>query len=221
MRLLLQPRVLSSASLAAALTALACYPRFYFWQSRPAPFWYLETMIFLCSLILWGFVFAWHTKFSGRPVFIRKVEAKLFIGVTLLGIFAATVFHLWLDSKLRALMPKEYPADLEHWCAFVLFALAVSQLFQIFAPFAWLMRLFKNQLAATCLTAAFGAFVLAMKLQTLTTPLPEWLLMTLLVARITMGFLAVAIYLRGGVFLVWWWTFLFEARHLLDVMGNP
>lgn len=220
MRHLLQPRVLASASLAAGLTGLACYPRFYFWQNRPAPVWYLEAMIFLCSLILWSFVFAWHTKFSHRPVFIRQVEAKLFFAVTLLALLAATAFHQWLDPTLRTLMPKEYPADLEHWFAFVLFALAVNQLFQTFAPFAWLMRLIKSQLAATCLTAAFGAFVLAMKLQTLATPLPEWLLAMLVTARVTLGFLAVAIYLRGGVLLVWWWTFLFEARHLVDVMGK-
>ena len=221
MRLLLQPRVLSSASFAAALTALACFPRFALWENRPTPVWYLEVMIFLCSLILWSFVFAWHTKFSGRPVFIRKVEAKPFVLVTLLGLLVATVFHWWLDPKLRTLIPKDYPADWQHWFAFVLFALAVNQLFQIFAPLAWLLRLIKHRLAATCLTAAFGAFVLTMKLQTLATPLPEWLLATLLAARITMGFLVVAIYLRGGVLLVWWWTFLFEARHLLDVMGNP
>ncbi len=220
MRLLLQPRVLSLASLAAALTALACFPRFALWENRPTPVWYLEVMIFLCSLILWGFVFAWHTKFSGRQVFLRKVETKPFVAVTLLALFASTIFHLWLDPKLRTLLPKDYPVDWQHWFAFVLFALAVNQLFQTFAPFAWLMRLLKHRLVAMCLTAAFGAFVLTMKLQTISAPLPDWLLAALLTARITLGFLAVAIYLRGGVLLVWWWTVVFEARHLLDLKGN-
>ena len=36
-----------------------------------------------------------------------------------------------------------------------------------------------------------------------------------------MGFLAVWFYLRGGVLLIWWWTLLIEARHLLDLAGNP
>ena len=35
-----------------------------------------------------------------------------------------------------------------------------------------------------------------------------------------MGFLAVSFYLRGGVFLSWWWTLLIEARHLLNLAGN-
>jgi hypothetical protein len=38
-----------------------------------------------------------------------------------------------------------------------------------------------------------------------------------LTGKIAMGFLAVSFYLRGGVLLVWWWTILFEARHLLNL----
>jgi hypothetical protein len=54
MRHLLQPRVLNLASLAAALSALACYPRLTLWSSYAIPIWYLLVMIFLCSIILWG-----------------------------------------------------------------------------------------------------------------------------------------------------------------------
>jgi hypothetical protein len=103
----------------------------------------------------------------------------------------------------------------------VLFSLALNQLFLIFAPFAWLMRLFKNRWVATSLTALFGACVLAMKIGSLPTPVPPLLLAGLLAGRIVMGFLAVSFYLRGGVILVWWWTFLFAARHLPDFTGNP
>jgi hypothetical protein len=220
MRHLLQPRVLNFAGLAAALSALACYPRLTLWTNRAIPIWYLEAMIFLCSIVLWGFVFAWHTQYTKRPVFIFKLESKFFATVTLIGILAATVFHLWLDPSLRTIMPKEYPEDLKHWFAMLLFALALNQLFQVFAPFAWSMRLFKNTKVATGLTVAFGVFVLLMKVGAVSTPVPLPLLAILLAGRIVMGFLAVSIYLRGGVILASWWTFLFEARHLLDLTGN-
>jgi hypothetical protein len=101
-----------------------------------------------------------------------------------------------------------------------MFSLALNQLFLIFASFDWLMRLFKNRWVATSLTALFGACVLAMKIQSLPTPVPPLLLAALLAGRIIMVFLAVSFYLRGGVVLVWWWTVLFEARHLLNLTGK-
>ena len=51
-------------------------------------------------------------------------------------------------------------------------------------------------------------------------PVPPLLLVALLASRIVTGFLAVWFYLRGGVLLIWWWTVLFEARHLLDLGGH-
>ena len=221
MRHLLQTRVLHSAGIAALSSALACYPGLSLWLNRPGPIWYLETMIFLCGTVLWGFVFAWHTQYTNRPVFVLKLEARPFIVVTMIGIVVATTFHLWLDPSLRSKMPEEYPVDLKHWAAFVLFSLAINQLFLIFAPFAWLMRLFKNHWVATGLSALFGACLLAMKIQSLPTPLPPLLLATLLAGRIVMVFVVVAIYLRGGVILASWWSLLFAARLLLDFTGNP
>jgi len=89
-----------------------------------------------------------------------RVEPRLFITVTLAGIAVATAFHLFLDPALRLIMPEDYPANLNQWLALALFSLAFNQLFFIFAPFAWLMRLFQNQRVATVLTVLFGAFVL-------------------------------------------------------------
>jgi hypothetical protein len=221
MRHLLQPRVLNLASIAALGSVLACYPRLALWLHRSTPIWYLEAVIFLCGIVLWGFVFAWHAQYANRPVLVLRLELGPFIAVTLIGIIAAAAFHLWLDPPLRSIMPEEYPIDLKHWFAMVLFSLALNQLFLIFAPFAWLMRLFKNRWVATSLTALFGACVLAMKIGSLPTPVPPLLLAGLLAGRIVMGFLAVSFYLRGGVILVWWWTFLFAARHLPDFTGNP
>ncbi|HXI73627.1 MAG TPA: hypothetical protein VNN22_25065 [Verrucomicrobiae bacterium] len=221
MRHFLQPRVLNFAGIAALISALACYPRLSLWPNRTVPIWYLEATIFLCSMVLWGFVFAWHTRYTNRPVFVLKLEPRPFLAVTLVGIAAAVACHLFLDPSLRAKMPEDYPADLKHWIAFVLFSLALNQLFLIFAPFAWLMRLLQNHWLAIGLTVLFGACVLAMKIQLLPTPLPPLLLATLLAGRIVTVFLAVSFYLRGGVILVSWWTLLFETRLLLDLAGNP
>ncbi len=220
-RHLLQPRVLNSAVIAALASALACYPRLSLWLNRSDPVWYLEGMIFLCSIVLWGFVFAWHTQYTHRPVFVLKPEPGPFIAVTLVGIIAAAVFHLRLDPSLRSIAPEEYPSDLKQWIALVLFSLALNQLFLLFAPFAWLMRLSKNRQVATVLTALFGVCLLLMKIHRFPVPIPPLLLAALLAGRFVMGWLAVLIFLRGGVFLIWWWTFLFEARLLLNLTGNP
>ena len=216
-RHLLQPRVLNSAVIAALASALACYPRLSLWLNRSAPVWYLEGSIFFCSIVLWGFVFAWHTQYTHRPVFILKMERGPFIAVTVIAIIVAAVFYLLVDPSLRSKIPEDYPADLKHWFALVLFSLAINELFLLFAPYAWLMRLFKNRWAATNLTVLFGALLLAMRIQSLQTQLPPLLFAMLLTGKVILGFLAVSFYLRGGVLLVWWWTFLFEARHLLNL----
>jgi len=216
MRHLAQPKTLMMAIIAALASALACYPRLALWLNRPAELWYLETMIFLCCIVLWGFVFAWHTRYSGRPVFNLRPEVKLFAIVTLVGILFSIAFHFLIDPALREKVPDEFPIDLKHWFADLLFALSLNQLFLLFAPFAWLLRLFKNQRIAAALTIAFGVFIIALKLQS--TPISSLLCMTILLGKLITGIFAVVIYLRGGVLLVWWWTLLFEARHLLDLL---
>ena len=218
-RHLLQPRILNLAVIAALASAVACYPRLALWLNRSAPVWYLEGAIFLCGIVLWGFVFAWHTQYTHRPVFVLKLEPRLFVGVTAAAIIAAAVFDLAIDPSLRSKVPEDYPFDLVHWFAFVLFSLALNQLFLLFAPFAWLMRLFKRRWVATNLTVLFGVVLLAMRIHSFPTPLPPLLAAALLTGKIVTGFLAVSFYLRGGVLLVWWWTFLFEARHLLNLTG--
>jgi len=209
------------AAVAAMATTLACYPRLSIWGNRSAPVWYLEAVIFFCSMVLWGFVFAWHTTYTKRPVFALKIEPRLFTVVTVAGIVVATGLHLFLDPSLRLKVPEDYPADSGQWFALVLFSLAFNQLFLIFAPFAWLIRLFQNRWVATGLTVLFGVIILAIKIRHSPTPIPPPLLATLLAGRIATGFLAVSFYLRGGMLLSWWWTFLIEARHLFDLAGQP
>ena len=220
MRHLAQPRVLVLATAAALATTLACYLRLALWSNRPDPVWLLTAAIFLCGIVLWSFVFAWHTQYTRLPVFTLKIEPWLFIAVTVAGIAAATAYHLFLDPSFRLKMPEEYPADVKQWLAMALFSLAFNQLFLVFAPFAWLIRLFQNLRVAAVLTVLFGAIVLAIKIHSTPIPIPPVWFAALLIGRIVMGFLAVWIYLRGGMLLSWWWTLLIEARHLLDVAGN-
>lgn len=221
MRHLIQPRVFGLSCVAALVSALACYPRLSIWQTRSAPIWYLEAVIFTCGIILWSFVFAWHARYAGRPVFIFKLEPKPVIVATLSAIIMGTIYHLWLDPELRSKWPQEFPTSPPHWLAFVLFSLSFNQLCLTFAPYAWLMRLFKNPRIALGLTVLFGCVVLGMKINSLTTTIPVLLIMTLLIARMLTGFLVVSFFLRGGVMLAWWWTLVFEGRLLLDLIGQP
>jgi hypothetical protein len=217
---LAQPRVLLLASLASLVTTLACYLRLAHWLKRSDPLWLAVAMIFFCGIVMWGFVFAWHTLYTRRPVFTFKIEPRLFVTVTVTAIAVAAIFHLCIDPVLRVKTPEDYPADQQQWLAWTLFSLAFNQLFFVFAPYAWLIRLSQNQKVATGLTVLFGAFVLAIRNHSSPTPLPFLLLAIMLAVRIGMGFLSVSFYLRGGVLLSWWWTLLIEARNLLDLTGN-
>ena len=135
------------AGVAALVSALACYPNLSLWLKPSAPIWYLEAVIFLCCIILWGFVFAWHTPYTGRPVFVLKPGLKPFCAATVIGILAAACFVCGWIRRFDPSCRKNYPADLKHWLATVLFSLALIQLFLVFAPFDWLMRLLKNRWA--------------------------------------------------------------------------
>jgi hypothetical protein len=217
MRSLAQPDVLKSAVTAALLSALACYPRFFLWLKRPYALWYLEAVLFLCGIVLWAFVFGWHTKYTGRPVFTWKVGVAPFVSATLAGVAIALLFHARLDPALRLRTPEDYPSTPGQWLALTLFSLAFTQLYLVFAAFAWFLRLFQNLSAATVLTVLFGVFVLVIKAHASPTPMPTPLLVALLAARVGLGALTVYFYLRGGVLLAWWWGLLLQSRHLWDL----
>jgi hypothetical protein len=216
MRRLIQPEVIKSAGLAAGTTALVCYPRFALWRA-PYPIWYLELVLLLGGFVLWAFVFAWHTPFTGRPVFRFPVGRRNFASATIAGLLVAAVLHWFLDSTFRLRTPGDYPTSFDQWIGMTLFALAFHPLFLTFAPLAWALRLFRRLWIAIALTVLFGVFVLIVKAQSAPTPLPSTVFMELLVLRIALGSLAIFFYLRGGVLLVWWWSFLLQLRHLLTL----
>src|ERR1043166_6845439 len=145
MRSLGQPKVLKQATAAALVTFVACFPRLWLAPQLKYPLWYLGSLLFLASIVLWAFVLAWHSEYTGRPVFTFKVPLAPFIAATSSGLAAIIVLQLWVDPQLRARSPSEYPVNLEQWLVTTLFSLAFTQLFLVFAPFAWLMRLFQKQ----------------------------------------------------------------------------
>jgi hypothetical protein len=216
MRRLIQPAVIKPAALAAGGTALVCYPRFALWQT-PYPTWYLEMVLLLGGFVLWAFVFAWHTPLTGRPVFKFPINLRLFAGATLAALLIATVLHWFLDPTFRARTPADYPTTLNQWIGMTLFAVAFYPLFLVFAPLAWALRLFRRLGIAIALTVLFGVFVMVIKTQSAPTPLPPLVFLELLGLRLALGSLAVFFYLRGGVLLVWWWSFLLQLRHLLTL----
>jgi hypothetical protein len=216
MRRLAQPSVVTSAAVAAAATALLSLPRMLLWAKIPFPVWYAEATLFLGGFVLWAFVFAWHTEYTGRPLFTLRIKTVHLALATLAGLCAATLLHFFLDPTARLITPEDYPPDVEHWIALTLFALAFTQLFLLYAPFAWLARLFRNEKAATWLTVLVGVGVLVLKTDASPKPVPASMLLELLVMRIGFGFAAIWIYLRGGILLVSWAGFLVEARHLLE-----
>jgi len=218
MRHLLQPRVLNQAAIAASVSALACYPRLFLWLHRPGPIWYLEATIFICCIMLWSFVFAWHEFYTHRPAFIFKLDLMPFLVATLTGVVTAVAFHRWLDPPLRPQFPEEYPPDLRHWLAAIPFVLAFNQLFLIFAPFDWLLRLAKNRWVATGLTGLWVTVLLLLKIHKLSASVDTPLLVVLVAGRAMAGFLIAWLYWRGGVLLVCWWALLLESRHLLDFL---
>ncbi len=216
MRQLAQPHVLKSAALAALITSLVCFPRLALRQV-PYPIWYLESVTFVGSFVLWAFVFAWHTRFTHRPVFHHRIELRLWAITTAAGIVVALVLHRFLDPILRLRTPADYPASVDEWLVTTAFALAFNPLFLTFAPLAWAIRLVNRLRLAVGFTVLFGIFVLLVKVQSAPTPLPPMVFMELLALRLVMGSFSVYFYLQGGAALTWWWALLLQLRHLLTL----
>jgi hypothetical protein len=120
---------------------------------------------------------------------------------------------------MRTLTPEEYPADFDRWIAAALFGLAFTDLFLIFAPFAWLVRLLRNERIAAGLTVAFSVGVWLLKFHSSPHAVPFSLFCELLAVRLAQALFGVWFYLQGGILLVWWLGFLIEARHLPGLFG--
>lgn len=208
MRDLIRPEIIRPTACAALATAILCLPRLSLWTARVYPIWYLEAIIFTGGFVLWGFVFAWHSKYTGRPVFMLNMKENGFAFATLAGLGGAVTLRLFIDPIARQVMPEDFPANLDQWLAAGLFTLSLNQLFLVFAPFAWSMRLFRRRTIAFALTVLFGLVVFVLKTQRAAGPMTPALFGMLLVTRLIMEMLAVGIYLRGGVLPTVWLGFL-------------
>lgn len=214
MRDLAEPEVLKKSIAAAAVSAVACLPRLHAWETRKYPVWYLESVLFLGAIVFWAFVFAWHRKYSERPLFTLRPDRVAFGIATATGVIGAVTQYYFLDPTLRAHSPEDFPSDLGKWLAMLLFALTFVDLFVVFAPFDWLLRLSHSTRIAIGLTIIFGIFVVWLKQRTMHEQLPASFLAMLLCSRALAGLLSVFFYLRGGILLVWWCHLLIHSRHL-------
>jgi hypothetical protein len=213
MRSLAQPQVLTSAMTAALISSLASCPRLILWANRPYVLWYLAAMLFLCGTVAWAFVFGWHTKYTHRPLFTLAPGIVPITVATVAGVAGALLLHFWLDPILRTTTLEVYPKTPVQCVAQALWALSFIQLYLIFAPFAWFMRLFQHTGVAAALTVLFGVFVMVIRNHSSPAPIPSSLLIGLLAVRVGTGALSIYFLLRGGLPLVWWWGLLLQSRH--------
>src|SRR5689334_23331276 len=100
MRALAQPEVVRSAIIAACVSAALCLPRLLLWSTRKYPIWYLEAVLLLGGTVLWAFVFAWHTKYTQRPVVTLKIEWLPLAIATVAGVALATVMHFFFVPQM-------------------------------------------------------------------------------------------------------------------------
>lgn len=211
---LIRPEHIKPTAYAALATAILCLPRLSLWTNRVHPIWYLGAMIFAVGFVLWGFVFAWHRKYTGRPVFTLNLKEGGFALATLTGLGVAITLRMFIDPIARRAMPEDFPVNLKQWLAAGLFTLSLSQLFLVFAPFAWLMRLFKRRTIAFALTVLFGLVVFVLKTRSATAPITPVVFGILLLTRFIMEMLVVGVYLRGGVLPTLWLGFLVHLHFL-------
>ena len=220
MRQLARTDVLKSAITLATISAVLCLPRLWFWPARKYPLWYLEALLLLGGTVLWAFVFAWHTKYTSRPVFSLSVPPATLALATIAAIATAVLLTMTLDPSLQTAAPEDYPKSFSQWLAITLFSLAFTQMFLVFAPFAWLMRLFKNQTIAVAFTIVFGLCVALLRDRSSLSPLPSDLLTKLLLARAVTSLLTLYFYLRAGVLLAWLFVLLTLSRHLFLLQAH-
>jgi hypothetical protein len=217
MRHLAQPKVMRWAAWAACATALACYPRFEMWQTRRLPIWYLELVLLTGTFFLWSFVFGWQGPYGGRHPMQVSNSAKLWVLATAVGLGVAGLHYFVLDPMLRPVAPDEYPVSRGAWLAMLLSMLTLTQLFVIYAPMAFFLRMISRRWLAVALTLAFYLFVLLQRSALVPTPMPPLLLAALIGMRLLGASALLYFYFKGGLPLACWATLLVHARLLLEL----
>lgn len=217
MRALTQTNVMVRALCAALLTTLACYPRVERWSHRTNSMGYLSVLMVWSAFVLWAFVLAWHAKYTGRQPLVPPKNSRLWAAATAYGLGMGLIFHFLLDPQMRLTTPQDYPATLRAWVEMMLFSLSLEPLFLCFAPFAFCLRLLRQEQRALLGTVIFAVFVFYLKLSSSKT-IPPWpFLGELVVVRVVAGFIGTFLYCRGGAWMVWWPVLIAQSRHLIDL----
>jgi hypothetical protein len=217
MQSLLQVPVFFRATVAALLTAAACYPRLAMWPERPSSVWELEFILLTCTGVLWGFVFAWHQEYSGRPVLTFKLRRNDVLTALGAGVGIALLMYLVFDPVLRVQAPKEYPTTVALWAAMSLFGCALQPLFFLFAPMALCLRLTQSRRASMVMTILFVLFLVALKVRENQVSLPPVMAAAFAITRMLAAFLALHFYLRGGLLLPLCFGIPIQWRLLIDI----
>ena len=169
-----------------------------------------------CIFVLWAFVFAWHKEYSKREVFRFDVGARVWVGVTAMGLGATLLIDLFLDPALRDIAPWNYPDSGMDWIAVTLFSVIFGPLFLIFAPVAFFLRLTRNLRISGVLTVILGVMVMSLRFTALAGSDGAGNIAGMALMFAAQSTLALLLYLRGGVFVVWWFLTLIQLRHLPD-----
>ena len=190
---------MSSAALAAFATALACYPRFEMWQTRRLPIWYLELVLLTGTFFLWSFVFGWQGLYGGRDPMRPSKSVPLWALATAGALAVAGLHYFVLDPALRPFVPDEYPVSRGAWLAMAISTLTLTQLFVVFAPLAFFLRMSSRRWLAIALTLAFNLFVMLQRSALAPTPVPSPLLAGLIGIRLLGASILVYFYFKGGL----------------------
>jgi hypothetical protein len=217
-RSLVQPGVMKSAALVSCITVVVCYPRLSIWTDRSYQLWFLCFVLGWAAFMLWSFVVAWHREYSGEDVIRVKIKPSLWAAATAAGLAGSGFLYIGVDPILRPLALEDYPSTMPAWLAMTLFILAFDQLFLCFAPFAFFIRLVRRRDMALGLTVLFGVFLVYLKARSWHGQFSTLFIMALFAWRILASYLSVYFYLNGGVVLTWWWVFLLQLRHLVDLL---
>jgi hypothetical protein len=211
--------VLIKAGVAGLVTAVLCYPRLALWMERPRALPLLVSTMLWCTCVLWGFVFAWHERYSGKRIFPAGFDVKTWAGATAAGLLWSALLYWVVDPQLRPITPEDYAADWNALAAKTLFRLSFEPLFFCFAPFAFFIRLMRKPERAVAMTIIFGLFVLYLRLTQSKTVPPFYLMVELVAMLAVTRFVSLYFYIKGGAPAVWWLTLLSQARLMFE-LGN-
>lgn len=208
--------VLKAAGIAALLTGATVYPRLSIWEQIQGNLFSSLLILMWCIFVLWAFVFAWHKEYSKREVFRFDVGLRAWLGVTALGVATLLLMRFFLDSGFREIAPWSYPDSFAEWIAVSLLAIVFGPLFLIFAPLAFFLRLTRGMRLSVVLTVLMGVSVLMLRFAAMADSQSSPNMAGIAVMFALQSTIAVGLYLRGGVFVVWWFLTLIQLRHLPD-----